>query len=377
MNKAYIVAAKRTPVASRNGALAHYPVIELGARVIDAAIQQAGLSAGQVDSVIMGNALYAGGNPARLAALSAGIPACAAAMTIDTQCCSGLDAINTACQMVQSGAAHVVVAGGLESYSRAPIRQTRPLNKHDTPITYQRPPFTPWPARDPDMLDAAAGLARQRRISRQAQECFAVDSHAKARRVGAREGELVAFDELSADSFTRNLNEKVCARAPVIRGDTLSGLTPTTVAVEADAAAVVVVVSESMLPQIRGVVRPVSALPGFSVGADPEMPSLAPIAAVEKVLLQQMVAPDELVAVEVMEAFAVQAMVCIDACGFDRAVVNRGGGALARGHPVGASGAVLAVRLWWELQREAVGGYGLATIAAAGGLGSALLWRVV
>lgn len=85
-----------------------------------------------------------------------------------------------------------------------------------------------------------------------------------------------------------------------------------------------VVVSESMLPQIRGVVRPVSALPGFSVGADPEMPSLAPIAAVEKVLLQQMVAPDELVAVEVMEAFAVQAMVCIDACGFDRAVVNRG-----------------------------------------------------
>ena len=379
MNKVYIISAKRTPVAPRSGALRRYPVIELGARAIAATLLASGLPAEAVEAVVMGNALYAGGNPARLAALAAGIPESAAGMTIDTQCCAGLDAINTACSMVRAGAAELVVAGGLESYSRAPLRLARPLHLGDRPVSYQRPPFTPWPERDPDMLCAAAELAAQRGIGRRDQEVYAIASHYRARCGGANCDELVAFDELSHDSFTRVLNAKLCARAPLVAGDANTGLTSTTVAVEADAAASVLVAGEAVLSDVA---RPVRAqvlrvVDGIAVGIDPSVPALAPVAAVQRVLARQMLLPESIAVVEMMEAFAVQAMVGIEACGFAKAAVNRGGGALARGHPIGASGAILAVRLWHELQREPSDSYGLAAIAAAGGLGSAALWQKV
>ena len=375
MNTAYIIAAKRTPVAPRNGALSHYAVTELGARVIQAAIKQAGLLASQVDYVLMGNALYGGGNPSRVAALAAGLPETTPAMTIDTQCCAGLDAINLACTMVENGAASCVVAGGLESFSRSPIRKHRPASPDQRAVEYQRPPFTPWPERDPDMLESAAELAKQRGISRGAQELFAIQSHDKAYHYNDTGDEILDFEGVTKDNFTRQLSEKICARAPLICGDETTGLTASTVAVEADACACVIVVNEKVLSQLNFAVQPIRAAGYCSMGTDPVMPSLAPVAATNNLLEQNSVLAAQLACAEIMEAFAVQAMACIDDCGIDPHVVNRSGGALARGHPIGASGAVLAVRLWYELQRETCGSLGLIAIAAAGGLGTAALWK--
>src|SRR5690606_38544343 len=107
----------------------------------------AGLAAEEVDEVILGNALYGGGNPARLALLAAGIPECRSALTIDSQCCAGLDAIMLAAARIRAGEAQVIVAGGVESFSRAPIRQRRPAVPGEAAVPYDRPPFTPWPER--------------------------------------------------------------------------------------------------------------------------------------------------------------------------------------------------------------------------------------
>ena len=375
MNSVYIIAARRTAVVPRGGAFAQHEVYGLGSRVIEASLCDSGLSPHDVDNVVMGNALYGGGNPARLAALAAGLPETVPAMTIDTQCCAGLDAINTACSMVAMGAAQVVVAGGLESYSRAPIRQHRPKRKGDEPIDYVRPPFTPWPRRDPDMLESASELARRRGVSREMQAEFAILSHKKALEAASNEPEIAKLCGVHKDLFTRKLSPPVCARAAILSGDSNTGLTAATVAVEADAAAAVVVVSEEILKRTSPVGRAIGVITHCSVGSDPSMPSTAPIAAVEKMLRSAQADPSELRVAEVMEAFAVQAMVCIGDCRIDPASVNRGGGALSRGHPIGASGAILGVRLWSELQSEESGALGIATIAAAGGLGSAALWK--
>src|SRR5262249_42621098 len=177
---AFIIAARRTPVAPRGGALSEIDVAELAAAPMRAVLADAGLAPAAIDDVILGNALYGGGNPARLAALLAGICEDTPALTLDTQCCAGLDAVLLAATRVAAGEAEAIIAGGVESFSRAPIRMRRPTNKDEAPQEYARPPFTPWPERDPDMIASAAALARTLGIARAAQEAFAVESHRKA-----------------------------------------------------------------------------------------------------------------------------------------------------------------------------------------------------
>jgi acetyl-CoA C-acetyltransferase len=374
MSAAFVIAARRTAVAPRDGAFAAVEVAELAAAPMRAVLADTDLAPREVDDVILGNALYGGGNPARVAALLAGLPEETAALTLDTQCCAGLDAVMLAAGRVAAGDAKAIIAGGVESFSRAPIRLRRPMDKDEAPRAYARPPFTPWPARDPDMIEAAAALARALGITRQAQEAFAVASHRKALEHGAADGEIVAVAGLTRDEFTRELTARLCARLPPLAGDPDHAVTAATVAVEADAAAVVLVVAEDMAARLT-TARPVRVLGGARRGGDPTMPGLAPIAAARAVLDRHGLAVEAVNVAEIMEAFAAQAIACIDGVGLDVARVNRCGGALARGHPIGASGAVLAVRLWHELQRERAGAVGLAAIAAAGGLGSALVMR--
>ncbi|BCJ91478.1 acetyl-CoA acetyltransferase [Terrihabitans soli] len=366
---AFIIAARRTAVAPRDGAFRAVEAHDLAAPVIGAVLDDAGIVPGEVEDVIFGNALYGGGNPARMAALAAGLPDTVPALTIDTQCCAGLDAVLLAAVRVEAGEADVILAGGVESFSRAPLRFVRPRGPEEAPLEYQRPPFAPFADRDPDMIEAAAMLAKELGISRAAQEAFAIESHRKA--LERNTDEIVAVESLARDAFIRPLDPKLCARLQVIAGDAEHGVTAATIAVEADAAAAVLVVSEKIARRAKHAAR---ILGGARRGGEPERPGLAPIAAVRAALEKAGLKTGALSSAEIMEAFAVQAMACADGLGLDPKILNTGGGALARGHPIGASGAILCVRLFENKKAAREGGFlGLAAIAAAGGLGSALL----
>jgi acetyl-CoA C-acetyltransferase len=198
-------------------------------------------------------------------------------------------------------------------------------------------------------------------ISRTDQDAWAVASHAAAR-VGL--GEIVELAGQSRDAFARGLSLAVASRAKVLQGD----ITAANAAVAADAAAFVLVVSDRVAARLAPD-RGLRIIGGVTLGGDPEQPGVAPIAAIKTVLSGAGITPDQVSVAEIMEAYAVQAMACVAGAGLDAARVNIGGGALSRGHPIGASGAILAVRLFYELQA----GMGLAAIASAGGIGTALL----
>lgn len=350
---ARLIAARRTAVVPRGGAFARLRIEDLAAPVLQACLADAGIAPDQVDEVILSNALGAGGNPARRAALAAGLPETVAGLTTDRQCAGGLDAVLLAKALVDSGAADVVLAGGVESYSRRPLRlATDPDGGPSKP--YDQAPFTPWPDRDPDMAQAAEALARRLNIPRDRQEAWAAASHAKAL-VADLSPEIVPLNGITRDAFPRALTPRLLARAPVLSGS----ITAATTAVAADAAAVCLVVSDRIA---KG--RGLALISGATVGGTPEEPGLAPVAAIRRIWQGE-----QLQQAEIMEAYAVQALAVIDGAGIDPACVNPGGGGLARGHPIGASGAILAVRLFHGLRQ----GRGLAAIAAAGGIGTALL----
>ena len=334
---AVIIAAKRSAIVPRGGAFAALDIEDMAAPVIKALCAQI---AWPVDEIICANALGAGGNVARIIALAAGL-AHVAGLTIDRQCAGGLDAILLARALVDSGAARVVIAGGAESYSRRPQRSLDGVH-------FDQARFAPKGWDDPDMAVAADAVAQAFGITRAAQDAWAVDSHARAR---VCDGEIVPILGTKRDPFARGLSLAVAARARVISGS----ITAANAAVAADGAAFVVVVAYDLAKAGLQITA------GASIGGDVARPAMAPLAAMD------VVGRDGIEMAEIMEAYAVQSMIC--AQGFDR--VNLGGGALARGHAIGASGAVLAVRLFYELGA----GDGLAAIAAAGGIGTAMRVR--
>lgn len=359
-----IIAARRSPVAPRGGALSRWSLQDMAAPVIAALLQDSGLSADQVGEVILANALGGGGNPARLAALAAGLPQHVAGLSIDRQCCGGMDAVLLAQAMIRAGQHQVVIAGGAESYSRRPLRlRTDPDG--GAPQPYDAPPFTPWPDRDPDMAEAAEALALALKIPREEQDAWAVESHARALQY-APPPEIVPLAGLSRDGFARRMTMALCARARPLAGS----VTAANTAVAADGAAFCLLVSGRIARRLGRL--GLRILGGATRGDDPALPGIAPVAAIRAALEQAGIRPGQLDAIEIMEAFAVQAIACARLAGLPVAQVNAQGGALARGHPIGASGAINLVRLCHRLQR---GQTGLAAIAAAGGLGTAVLLR--
>ncbi len=351
MSGAYVIHALRSAVVPRGGAFAGFRVDDLGAAVVTALLAQAGIAPDQVDEVICANALGEGGNPARRIALAAGLPDQVAGLTTDRQCAGGLDALLLARALVMSGMAQVVLAGGVESHSRRPERR---MPGAEAP--YLQAPFTPWPERDPEMSVAAAALAERLGISRDRQDAWAVESHRKARQADLS-AESVPVAGITQDPFARDLTPAIASRAKVLSGS----ITAANTAVAADGAAFVLVVSA----QIAALFPAACRLSGVTLGGVPWEPGTAPIAAIRAALGDRR--PE---VAEVMEAYAVQAIACVDGAGLDPATVNIGGGALARGHPIGASGAVLAVRLFHQMGQAQLG---VAAIAAAGGIGTALV----
>ncbi len=354
--QAFVIAAKRTAVMPRGGAFRALSLEELAVPVVRALLDVAGIEPGAVDEVVLSNVLGPGGNPARRVALAAGLPERVAGLSIDRQCAGGLDALLIARGMVMAGLAEVVVAGGVESYSLRPERRMP-----GAALPYDEAPFTPWPDRNPGMSEAAAALALRLGISRAQQDLWAVESHRKAQ-IADLSGEIVEIAGVVRDGFTRHLSPALAVRAKVVAGS----VTAANAAVAADGAALVLVVSERVAARVQSAARMVG---GVTLGGVPWEPGLAPVVAIGEVLAKAAVRPGDLKLAEVMEAYAVQAIACVEGAGLDPARVNTGGGALARGHPVGASGAVLAVRLFADLKR----GMGLAAIAAAGGIGTALV----
>jgi acetyl-CoA C-acetyltransferase len=339
----------------------------------------------QVDALVCGNALGAGGNQARMVALAAGLPDACAAFSVDTQCCSGLDAVAFAVGLLASGQARVVIAGGVEAWSRSPIRQVRPLHPGGLAEPYERPAFAPDPARDPDLLEAAAHYARLRGYTRAQQDIYALQSHQRAvlhRAQLAPELVLVPGDASPStviDAYPRALSAERVARMPVAArenggGDGDFSVSTLAVSTKADGAAFVLLATEQACAEL-GIQAQARWLVSASVGCAPEMPLLAAEhAAVEAMRRLAMVSARDLHALELHDAFAAQGLGFCEALGLDPAWINRCGGGIARGHPIGASGAVALVRVLADLKRDGpTGARGLAVVAGAGGIGAATM----
>ena len=369
----------RSAVTPRGGALASLAAHEIGAPVVRALLARGGVEAASVDAVVCGNALGAGGNPARMIALAAGLPDGTAGFSVDTQCCSGLDAVALGAGLIASGQARLVVAGGAEAWSRSPLRHHRPRHAGEAPVSYERPAFAPDSARDPDLLLAAARYAARRGISREAQDDFARLSHERALAGRAQmAGEIVPIGEADHDSYARALTPVRAARMPVeaVTDEPAPAADPgahavsrLAIAPQADGAAFILLAAPDAAALLGARPR-FRWRGGVQVGTAPEMPMAGAARAAARLLGDS----SALWGAEVHEAFAVLALAFAADLGIAPACLNRGGGGLARGHPIGASGAVSLVRLLADMEREAPpGSLGLAAIAAAGGLGSAVL----
>lgn len=376
-----ISAWARSAVAPVDGVFRALHAHDIAAPIVQALLERAGVPASAVDAMVMGNALGAGGNPARMAALAAGLPDHCPAFTVDSQCCSGLDAVGTAANMIATGQAHVVIAGGAEAWSRAPIRHHRPLHANQPTIAYERPAFAPDPARDPDLLQAAALYAQQHQFSRAQQNVYSQQSHARAlQHQAALEAHIVPIAGVTHDAYPRVIAGDKLHRIPLAASiennssDIDCGVSQLAVSVKADGAAFVLLMSQSACQQF-GCKPKAQWLAHTSVGCAPDMPLLAAQVAAQAVL-KRAAGPTAhtLQAIELHDAFAVQGMSFNKALSMSPDICNTYGGGLARGHPIGASGAVALVQLLTRLSLSTHSEpTGLVAIAAAGGLGSAAL----
>jgi acetyl-CoA C-acetyltransferase len=371
---ATVIAARRTPIATVGRGLAGHDAPELAAGVLavldaDCTGLLGVLDGGRpaVDDVLLGNCRGPGGNVARVAALAAGLGPQVPGVTLDRQCGSGLEAVRLGAALIAAGQADLVLAGGVESASRAPGGPGH------------RARFTPPGLDDPDMGAAADAVAAERGISRARQDAYAERSHRRtlaARAGGAFDAELVGVGGAVTDDRPRRLTTASLGR---LRPAFTDGgtVTPGNACGISDGAAAVALLRDDL--------RERAGLPGLRIlgsavtGDDPGRPALAAAPAVRAVLGRVRLRLDDVAVLEVTEAFAAQVLACtdelgLDPLGSDADRVCPDGGAIALGHPWSTSGALLVVRLFSRLvRRPAPGRYGIAACAIGGGLGLAVL----
>jgi acetyl-CoA C-acetyltransferase len=366
-----VVAAARTPIGTAGHGLAELTVEQLAAPALDAVLSRGSLDPQHVDEVVLGNCLGPGGNVARVSALAAGLPQTVPALTVDRQCASGLAAVDLAAGLVRGGAG-VVLAGGTESASTAPWRFWPP-EAGGEPVRYERAPFAPAPD-DLDMGLANDLLAEEAGVTRERQDAYAARSHrlaAAAREAGVFDDEVVPVAGLTRDERPRaGLTAERLTRLPAAfrPGGTVTAGNACGVS---DGAAAVVVVSEDVRRRLG--VPGLRVLSSATAGVDPTRPGRGLVPAVRLALERAGTSLDRIDVVELNEAFAGQVLACCDELDLDPDRVCVEGGALALGHPWGASGAVLVVRLFSQLVARGAGGLGLAAIAAGGGQGVAMV----
>ncbi|UOQ95415.1 thiolase family protein [Halobacillus shinanisalinarum] len=376
MKEVVIVKAKRTPVGRVGGVLSHIPPEKLMNPILKDLIQ--GLDPGEIDDVILGNVVGPGGNMARLSLLEAGLPMTVPGVTIDRQCGSGLEAINIAGRLVQAGAGDIYIAGGVESTSLAPWKVKKPDSIHSPkgPELYTRARFSPESIGDPEMGEAAENVAEHYGVTREEQDEFAYRSHLKAvnaQSEGVFDKEIVPKDGIRTDECPRPNTSlaKLSTLKPVFKqGGTV---TAGNACPMNDGAAAVLIMSLEKCRKLG--LKPLARfVDSTSVGVDPHLLGIGPIPAVKKLWERQHLTEKDIDLVEFNEAFASQVIASLKSLEIPYEKVNRSGGALALGHPYGASGAILVTRLVSELAGSSLK-RGIVTLGIGGGMGLATLFE--
>ncbi len=384
MPEVFLVDGVRTPQGRYGGALAGIRADDLAALVVSEVVRRTGLAADAVDEVILGCANQAGEdnrNVARMALLLAGLDPSVPGYTVNRLCASGLTAIASAAQAVRTGEADVVIAGGVESMTRAPWVMAKP--------------GTPW-ARPGEVVDSSLGwrftnprfdakttlsmgetaeeVAALDGISREDSDAFALRSHQRA--VAATEAgrfarEIVAVGDMTADEGPRSSTsmEKLAGLRPAFRAGGI--VTAGSSSPLSDGAAAIVVASEEAVAR-HGLTPRARVVTSASAGVPPHLMGLGPVPATQKALARAKWELAEIGAVELNETFAAQSLAVMRRLGLDEDVVNRDGGAIALGHPLGCSGARLVVTMLGRMEREGVS-RGLATLCVGVGQGVAML----
>jgi acetyl-CoA C-acetyltransferase len=370
-----LVDALRTPIGTAGRSLARLTAPDLAAPLVAALAGRLaghGIAPGDVRDVVLGNCTGPGGDVARVAALQAGLPVSVPGLTVDRQCGSGLAAIVVAAAIVRTEPG-AVLAGGTESASTAPWRSWPP-EAGGQPVRYERAPFAPAALGDPDMGPAADLLARDCGVTRADQDRYAARSHARAvatQQAGGFDAELLPVGGVIRDDRPRAglTLERLARLRPAFRpGGTVTAGNSCGVN---DGAALVAVVDADTHRRLG--VPGLRVLATATAGVDPDRPGRGLVPATRLALDRAGVTLQEIDVVELNEAFAGQVLACCAELGLDPERVCPEGGALALGHPWGASGAVLAVRLFSQLVRRPGGRLGLAAIAVGGGQGVAMV----
>ncbi|MGP4061124.1 thiolase family protein [Halobacillus sp. H74] len=378
MGEVVLVAGKRTAIGKMGGALSHVPPEKLVSPVIQKLVAETELPLKEVDDAILGNVVGPGGNIARLSALEAGLPVTVPGVTVDRQCGSGLEAIIMAARFVQSGAGDIYLAGGVESTSLAPWKMEKPASIHDPrgPSLYGRARFSPESIGDPEMGEAAENVAEMYQVPRADQDAYAYASHQKAveaKRKGWFQEEIVEVDEVDEDECPRpnTSMEKLTSLSPVFRGG--GTVTAGNACPMNDGASVVLVMSYDKCLSL-GLTPIVRFVDATVAGVDPNVLGIGPVPAARKLLARQNRTIEDVDVVEFNEAFASQVIASLKELRVDFQKVNLAGGALALGHPYGASGAILVTRLLTEMKRGELN-CGMATLGIGGGIGLAALFE--
>ncbi|HVF03562.1 MAG TPA: thiolase family protein [Frankiaceae bacterium] len=386
MAEAFLVGGVRTPIGKYGGQLAGVRPDDLAALVVGEAVRRAGVDPDRVDEVVLGAANQAGEdnrNVARMALLLAGLPDHVPGYTVNRLCASGLTAVSMAAAQIRAGEADVVVAGGVESMTRAPYVMAKPGTPwakapevFDTSLGWRfvNPSMRAVPKRTLTMGETAEEVAALDGITREDSDRWALRSHHRAvdaQKAGRFDAEIVAVEGNDADEGPRpgSSLEKLASLKAVFKEDGI--VTAGSSSPLSDGAAALVVASEAAV-QRYGLTPRARVVTNVAAGVEPHLMGLGPVPATQKALDRAGWSAGDLDAVELNEAFAVQVLACLRRLGIEEEPVNADGGAIALGHPLGCSGARLTVTLLGRMERENAR-RGLATMCVGVGQGASML----
>lgn len=380
LSKVFIVGGLRTPICKTGGGMKNILPEIAGSFILNGISEKYKIKPQNFDQVILGNAAGPGGNIARVTLLQAGWPESIPGITVDFQCGSGLSSVNLAVSQILAGQEDLILAGGIESTSLAPLRQFHKNDPRFNPELpfYSKAPFAPIDFADPEMGVGAENLANSLGISREEMDAQALLSHRRAIRM--KEEKILEdiilpfiFDDkvISEDeSIRKNISEKLLARMPgaFIKG---GNVTAGNSCLTHDGAAGVLLASERAIKKFNLKAEAV-VIDGTHIGVETSLFPLAPVAVIKKMLKRNNIKLEDIDAIEINEAFAVKVIACARQLNLPPEKFNVLGGAIAYGHPYGASGCIILLHLLKALEYTK-GKIGIAALGVGGGTGTGIM----